>query len=173
MTAAVVARSLCRRRSREPQLRSTVAALTTPVSFDESDAGPTTSFSPTLLSISRSGLRLSSHWTFCHIVSSQRITLTLLCPSFSTAANDCLIRWVLWLQKVAFYINFISPKPLRYKKIQNTKCTKKYKLCTANKNPMLVTGVNKRNKQRRVHHTQTFKRHLKTFLLQQSFRLTL
>ena len=35
----------------------------------------------------------------------------------------------------------------RYKKILNTKYTKKYKLYTDNKNPMLVIGVNKRNKQ--------------------------
>ena len=38
----------------------------------------------------------------------------------------------------------------RYK-ILDTKYTKKYKLYADNKNPMLVIGVNKRNKQWRVH----------------------
>ena len=50
------------------------------------------------------------------------------------------------------YINFISPKWQHdTRKYKNMKYTKKCKLYTDNKNPMLVTGVNKRDKQRRVH----------------------
>jgi len=49
------------------------------------------------------------------------------------------------------YKLYFAKMAARYKKVLNTKYTKKYKLYTDNNNPMLVIGVNKRNKQWRVH----------------------
>jgi len=48
---------------------------------------------------------------------------------------------------IILYKLYFAKMAARCKKILNTKYTKKYKLYTDNTNPMLVIGVNKRNKQ--------------------------
>ena len=51
------------------------------------------------------------------------------------------------------YKLYFAKVAARYKKIQNTGYTKSTSYTQTVKNPMLVIGVNKRNKQRRVHHS--------------------
>jgi len=82
------------------------------------------------------------------------VKIVNMCSAFSSNSSQAVLHFGDVLGGSAMKCNIyelnFAKMAARYKKILNTKYTKKDKLYTDNKNPMLVIGVNKRNKQWRI-----------------------
>jgi len=82
------------------------------------------------------------------------VKIVNMCYAFSSTSSQAVLHFDDVLggsaMKCNIYELYFAKMAARYKKILNTKYTKKDKLYTDNKNPMLVIGVNKRNKQWRI-----------------------